>query len=210
MIEGEFELAPTGEVSLVVPIAAHVSIGVHERNLWVGARMLAAATAFLFLPFIFGYLYLGSLNTSGMWRPHHMTAPIGWGLAIVASLLASAGLLAVARQALAHQRVRGAWQASLASLVLGLAAVVLQGAEFEELPFEPTDGGYASVFIGWTGAFALLVLATMVWLEIVVAGIVSRRATPALINASELDAVGFFTAFVAGLGVVTFTFLYLL
>ena len=152
MIGDELELVPTGEVSLVVPIAAQVSIGLHERNLWVGVRMLAAATAFLFLPFVFGYLYLASLDTSGMWRPHHITAPIGWGLAILAGVLASAGLVALARHELGRGRATAAWQASLAALALGIAAVVVQLVEFEELPFEPTDGGFASIFVGWAGA----------------------------------------------------------
>ena len=58
---------------------------------------------------------------------------------------------------------------SLAALLVGVAAVVLQVVEYTQLGFGPTDGGFASVFVGWTGFFAVVVLGTMVWLEIIVA-----------------------------------------
>ena len=51
-----------------------------ERNTWVGTRLVVSATAFLFLPFFFGYLYLASLNSSALWRPDNIKAPLGWGL----------------------------------------------------------------------------------------------------------------------------------
>ena len=62
--------------------------------------------------------------------------------------------------------------------------------------------------MGWR--VAVLLIGTMVWLEIVVAGLVRHGSEPSAITASELDAVGFYASFVAALGVLTFTFLYLL
>ena len=180
-----------------------------ERNTWIAARLLASSTAFLFLPFIFGYLYLASLNTAGLWRPHDLKAPFRWGLAIMLTLVLSAGLLAWARLELGRGRdARSRW-ISVAALATGLAVIVLQAVEYARLPFGPADGGFASVFVGWSGLFAVAVLGTMVWLEtIVAAGFRNGNDTPGSSRA-DLNAVGFYLTFLAGLGAVTFVFLYL-
>jgi heme/copper-type cytochrome/quinol oxidase subunit 3 len=204
------EISSTVDVPMVVPIAANVSIGATQRNLWVGARMLAAATAFLFMPFVFAYLYLGSLDSSAMWRPNHLAAPMAWGLAILVPALLSAALVAFARSELVHARTDRARLAALGGLALGLLCGVLQVIELFSLPFGATDGGFASVFVSWSGGYALLVLATMVWLEIVVAGMLRGRRSAADIEVSELDAISFYWSFVAAFGALTFTFLYLL
>ena len=77
-----------------------------ERNIWVGARLLVSSTIFLFLPFFFGYLYLATLNTGGLWRPDDLKGPLGWGLAIMLALLFSAGLARVGAVG-ARRRERG-------------------------------------------------------------------------------------------------------
>jgi heme/copper-type cytochrome/quinol oxidase subunit 3 len=178
-----------------------------ERNDWIGVRLMAASTAFLFLPFVFAYLYLASLNTSGMWRPGHLKAPLGWGLVILAAVVLSAALVALARADYGNEALARA--ALVGGLVLGIAAVVLQLIEYTRLSFGPTDGGFASVFVGWTGLYVVIVLVTMLWLEIAVASLL-RSGQPVSSRRSEVDAVGFYWAFVAGLGVLTFVFLYLL
>ena len=181
-----------------------------ERNIWLGARVLASSTAFLFLPFVFGYLYLASLNNAGLWRPDHLKGPLGWGLPILLALIASAGLLAWARAELARGRDAASRWLALAALVAGLVAVVLQGVEYSRLGFGPADGGFASVFVGWTGLFAVVVLGAMVWLEIIVAATFRNgNGTPGS-SGSDLHAVGFYLTFLASFGAVTFAFLYLL
>jgi cytochrome c oxidase subunit III len=180
-----------------------------ERNIWVGARLLVSSTIFLFLPFVFGYLYLATLNTGGLWRPGDLKGPIGWGFPIMLALLAAAGLLAWARSELtagAERRFR--WY-SVAALVVGLAAVVLQVVEYTQLGFGPTDGGFASVFFGWTGLLALVVLLTMVWLETVVASSFRNGSDSPGSNSADVEAVLFYLAFLAILGAFTFAFLYL-
>jgi heme/copper-type cytochrome/quinol oxidase subunit 3 len=181
-----------------------------ERNTWVGARLAVSSTAFLFLPFFFGYLYLASLNSSALWRPDKITAPLGWGLAIMLALIVSAGFVAAARVQLAGGRASSSRWLSLAGLLAGLAAVVLQGLEYARLGFGPADGGFASVFVGWSGLLAVVVLGAMVWLEINVATSFRQRDRLPHSSQSDLDAVGFYLSFLAGLGAVTFLFLYLL
>jgi len=180
-----------------------------ERNIWVGARLLVSSTIFLFLPFGFGYLYLATLDTGGLWRPGDLKGPIGWGFPIMLALLVSAGLLAWGRSELAAGNDgRFRWFA-LAALVLGLAAVVLQVVEYTQLGFGPAAGGFASVFVGWTGLLALVVLLTMVWLETVVASSFRNGSRTPGSSQTDVDAVFFYLAFLAILGAFTFAFLYL-
>jgi heme/copper-type cytochrome/quinol oxidase subunit 3 len=177
-----------------------------ERNMWIGARMLAACTAFLFLPFVFAYLYLASLDTAGMWRPKHLKAPLGWGLGAMVAVVVSAGLVGYARSDLGRGHASAVRAALVGGLLIGLAAVALQVVEYTRLSFGPTDGGFASVFVSWTGLYSVVALLTLVWLETVVAATLRRGSPPQ----SEVDAVSFYWSFVAGLGVLTFVFLYLL
>jgi cytochrome c oxidase subunit 3 len=181
-----------------------------ERNLWAGARLLVSSTVFLFLPFVFGYVYLASLNTAGLWRPDHLTAPLGWGIAVMLAVVASAALVAWSRSELRRGKEASSRSLSLAALLVGIAAVVLQAVEYSQLGFGPTDGGYASVFVGWTGFFALVVLGAMVWLEIIVASAFRNRSAAPGGERANLDALGFYLTFLAGMGVVTFAFLYLI
>ena len=181
-----------------------------ERNTWAGARLLVSSTVFLFLPFVFGYLYLASLNTSGLWRPDHLKAPLGWGTAIMLAVVGSAGLVAWARSELRSGKDASSRRLSLAALLVGIAAVVLQGIEYGRLGFGPTDGGFASVFVGWTGLFAVTVFGSMVWLEIIVASAFRNGSHAPGSSRADLDALGFYLTFLAGLGVFSFGFLYLI
>src|SRR5947209_9194295 len=117
------------------------------RNIRVGSRIWAASQAFFFLAFFFAFLYLRALNTDGLWRgwPHHHPNPsLAFGIAILICVLASA---AVARGAVLIAPAMWRLTAS-AALLLTLAAVGLQAAEFSSLGFGPTDAAYASVFVG--------------------------------------------------------------
>jgi heme/copper-type cytochrome/quinol oxidase subunit 3 len=139
------------------------------RNLVTAGQLLASASAFFFLAFIFAYFYLRSLNNHDMWRPKHVDPSVAWGTVIVACVVASAVLT---RLGLADHRAerRSQWRIKgLAALVLGLLALVLQIVAWAKLPFGPADGAYASVYVGWTAFFFLFVLFTMFWLETVLA-----------------------------------------
>src|SRR6266496_3141050 len=108
---------------------------IQERNNWTGARLLVSSTAFLFLPFVFGYLYLASLNTSGLWRPDDLKAPIGWGIAVMLGVVVCAGLVAWGRSELTRGRDVASRWFLVAALAVGVAAVVLQAIEYAMLDF---------------------------------------------------------------------------
>ena len=180
---------------------------VHERNLWIGARVIAGTTILFFAAFVFAYFYLRSLNNSHQWRPSGVDPPQRYGLAIVLLFVISASLLAYAAWA---ARARRGWlPAAGAALALGLAGCVVQVFEYANLHFSPTDGGYASVFIGWTVLFVVFVLLTMCWVEILFAeGVRNRGAEEATVPAGLADAA-FYWGLLAGIGLLSWAILYL-
>jgi len=204
------------------PVAPGVEIPpeppeVGARTLYVASRLLAGATAFFFLAFVFAYFYLRALNQNHMWRPHHVDPDQAFGAAIIACVVISALL-----SGLASSRLAGGGRAWLgtagAALALGLAAVVLQCVAFSSESFGPTNGGYASVFCAWTALFAIAVLVTMYWLETHVAtGLRARRdrgshpdiADPDKLIAPGMAACAFYWMFLAGIGVLAYVILYL-
>ena len=161
------------------------------RNIRVGARIWAASQAFFFMAFFFAFLYLRALNTNGLWRgwPHtHKPHPsLAFGIVIMICVVAGA---VVARGAtLLPART---WRAA---------------AQFSSLGFGPTDGAYASVFVGWTGLFALMLFGTIYWLATVISDFGRAVATPAFREAA-VEAVSFVLIVLAGIEFVAFILLY--
>jgi heme/copper-type cytochrome/quinol oxidase subunit 3 len=215
---------------LIPPVQLGVEIppespDVGARGLYVAGRLLAGASTFFFLAFVFAYFYLRSLNESGLWHPatnpaHHHIKPVqGLGAALIACVLISAVLAVLAGRRMKRQS--STWLApAVGSLVLGLAAVCLQCIEFTAQKFGPTDGGYASVFCAWSAFYAVAVLGTMYWLETQIATEMRARRAPAHAHgdiadpdrliAPGLDACVFFWAYLAALGVVAYVTLYIL
>jgi heme/copper-type cytochrome/quinol oxidase subunit 3 len=202
------------------------------RNLRAAAHLLAGATAFFFLAFIFGYFYLRSLNNAGLWHPKGVHPAQTFGVLVMALSVASA---AVARLALLDRRRdrRAEWRRKGAAvLALGVVAIVLQIVEWATLGFGPTDGGYASIFYGWTAFQLLFSIGALWWFETVLAISIRYRRTltglpepghasgdrhrtghdvadPLSLVPAELEAISFYWAFVAGLGVLAWVILYL-
>ena len=174
------------------------------RNLTVGMRLWAAATTFVFLCPFFAYVYLGSLNTADLWHPAGVDPPQALGAAIVVLTVASAIVLVLAARR--PQPGGPALLLEAVSLTLGLGAVALQIVAYVRLGFGPTDGGYASVFVAWTGLSALFALGTMLWLETFLAS--SWRGTTDAARGPRLAALAFYWAFLAGLSVVMWFCLY--
>ena len=139
------------------------------RNLRVAAHLWSSATAFFFVAFLFAYFYLRALDQNHLWHPHQVKAPVTTGT-LIAVAVAASGIAAV----LAARRLRAGdesgWRAlGLGALALGLVAVVIQIVEWSSLGFGPTDGGYASVFLGWTGLYLLFLIGSLYWLETLLA-----------------------------------------
>jgi heme/copper-type cytochrome/quinol oxidase subunit 3 len=192
---------------------------VGARALSVAARLLAGASTFFFLAFVFAYFYLRSLNVDHMWRPAHVKPSAGLGVAFVVCIVLSALLAVLAGRGMKTRTpgwIRPAWGA----LVLGLAAIALQCVEFTVQKFGPTDGAFASVFCTWTVFYLIAVLGTMYWLETQVATEIRASREPAAgdgdiedpdrLIAPSLDAAVFYWCYLAGIGVITYVILYLL
>ncbi len=203
------------------------------RNLNSAGHLLASATAFFFLAFVFAYFYLRSLNNDHLWRPKHVDPSLTLGTLVMALTVASA--LLVRLGVLDHRAARRAqWRLKGAlALVAGLIAIVLQFVEWVSAGFGPADGGYASVFIGWTAFNVLFVLGTLFWLENLLATAFRYRripsgapapgeasgdagrlghdiADPLSLVRSGLESLSFYWAFLAGLGVLAWIVLYLI
>jgi heme/copper-type cytochrome/quinol oxidase subunit 3 len=181
---------------------------VQDRNLWVGARVIGGTTIMLFLAFVFAYFYLRSLNNSGRWRPDGVDPPQGYGAAIVLLFAGSAVAFAYAAR---EGRNRRAWlPAAGLALGLGLVGCVVQCFEWGHAGFGPLDGGYASVFIGWTIFLVLFALMALYWVEILFAeGLRHRRESTVYVPAGLGDAA-FYWGLVASIAVLTWAILYLL
>lgn len=177
------------------------------RNIHVGSRIWAASQAFFFVAFFFAFLYLRALNTNGLWRgwPHHHPSPsLAFGVAILICVLAAA---AVARGA--AMLGPGLWRlGAIGALFLCLSAVGLQAAQFSSLGFGPTDAAYASVFVGWTGLFALFLLGSTYWLGTVVADVSRAGGEAPRLRAAAVDAVSFVLLVLAGVEIAAFILLY--
>jgi heme/copper-type cytochrome/quinol oxidase subunit 3 len=201
------------------------------RNLVSASYLLAGATAFFFIAFVFAYFYLRSLNNAGMWKPKGVDASIAWGTVVVACYAGSAALV---RFGVTDHRAlrRDRWRAKgLVALLAGVAGLVLQVIAWTHEGFGPADGGYASVYFGWTAFLFLFVLGTVIWLEMNLATSYRYRKTdgpPPLGHASgdpdrmahdirdplslvraELVALSFYWTFLAGIAVVSWVILYL-
>lgn len=192
---------------------------VGARAMAVASRLLCGATTFFFLAFVFTYFYLRSINQDDMWRPKHIDPSQGLGAAFIVCVLLSAGLSVLAGRRMKAQS-RSWLTPAIVTVVLGVAAVVLQCIEYTAQNFGPTNGAYASVFCAWLGFYMIAVLATMYWIETQVATELRARREPASqqgdikdadrLIAPSLDAAVFYWSFLAAIGVLTYVTLYLL
>jgi heme/copper-type cytochrome/quinol oxidase subunit 3 len=172
----------------------------------LGSILLAAATAFFVIAFLFAFLYLRALNSNGLWgagKPHHhVHASLGLGIALLVC-----GLVGVAA-ARAAVMLPALWRpAAVAALLLGLAAVALQCWQWAHLGFGPGDGGYASVYLGWTGFFTIFVLGAMYWLETIVVTAVRTRVAAAEV-APQLAGFGVFWTVLGLVEIAAFVLLF--
>ena len=202
------------------------------RNLSAAGHLLASATAFFFLAFVFAYFYLRSLNNDHLWRPKHVDPSLALGTVVMALVVVSAVLV---RLGLVDHRAgrRSRWRLEgMLGLAAGVAAIVVQVVEWTANGFGPADGGFASVYIGWTAFNVLFMAGALFWLENLVATAIRYRdvsggvpapghasgdpgrpghdiADPLSLVRPGLEALSFYWAFLAGLGVLAWVVLYL-
>jgi hypothetical protein len=144
----------------------------HEAGLnaaWTGTRLMIGVVASGLGAFVFAFFYLRSLNSYNLWYPAGFPAPKMWqGTVIMGLIVVSAAIQALGLQRLKAGK-KGAWMGAAAvALLLGVVAAAIQIWQLTVLPFLPGDSGFASVFVGASPVFAVLVLGTMIWLEILI------------------------------------------
>jgi heme/copper-type cytochrome/quinol oxidase subunit 3 len=200
------------------------------RNLVSASYLLAGSTAFFFVAFLFAYFYLRALDNAGMWKPSGVDASVGWGTAVLVCYVLSAVLV---RLGLDDHRAlrRGQWRIKgPAALLAGIVGLVLQVIAWTHQSFGPADGGFASVYFGWTSFLFLFVLGTMIWLEMTLAmsfryargeGAAPGEASgdphrtahdirdPLSLVRAELVGLSFYWTVLAGIAVVSWVVLYL-
>ena len=205
---------------------------VMARNLRVGSRLWASATAFFFFAFLFAYFYLRSLNSHGLWRPKHVDPPQTIGVLVTLAIIAAAALVRLGFADHCADR-RSAWRLKgFAAVGALIAAVAVQIVGWATQGFGPTDGAYASVYVGWTGLQALFVLGLLYWVETTLATSIRYRGAqheraaaegsgdaertapdienPLVLVQPTLEAMSFYAVFLAGLAVVAWVVLYVL
>ena len=206
---------------------------VMARNLRIAAHLWSSATAFFFAAFLFAYFYLRSLDKALVWRPKHVDPSFTLGTLAAVALVAAAVLLQLGLVDHRAER-RPAWRIKgVVAVVLLLAAVALQIVEWSTQGFGPTDGPYASVYLGWTGLLTIFVVGLTFWAETTVAISIRYRGDrreslprghgsgdadrsrpdiddPVSLVRPELEAVSFYATFLAGIGVVGWFILYVL
>jgi heme/copper-type cytochrome/quinol oxidase subunit 3 len=133
------------------------------RVLWLGSRVLSASVIVFFFAFVFAFAYLRAQDSHGRWNP-------GLEVSVAfSSVVLGAALLSALTYGMAVRRLReddtSAWQGSAAiSLLFGFGVIGLHMWQLNTLTFNPTQGGYASVFVGWTVALIAVELGAMYWL----------------------------------------------
>jgi heme/copper-type cytochrome/quinol oxidase subunit 3 len=206
---------------------------VMARNLRIAAHLWSSATAFFFAAFLFAYFYLRSLDKSSAWRPKHVDPSFTLGTLATIALVAAAVLLWLGLNDHRADR-RPAWRIKGAvSLALLVVSIALQIIEWSTQGFGPTDGPYASVYLGWTAMLTIFVVGLTFWVETTLAISVRYRAhrrhevpaghgsgdadrtepdidDPISLVRCELESATFFALFLAGIGVVTWFILYVI
>ena len=202
------------------PTAGHIEPEPREwqpRAIWLSARMLCGVISFFFLAFLFAYFYLRALNTNHQWRPGAVNPSLGLGSSIMAVLLLSAVIFR-----LGTKRVADTLSSGVVALVLGLISIVLQIIEYTTLGFGAASGGYASVFLGWTGFYMVFTLFGLYWIEIQMASLARarreggidrpvREGVPAEDEAllrAGVEACSFYWAYFVAIGVIAYIVLY--
>src|SRR5215813_4150786 len=146
----------------------------HEAALnttWTGVRLMIGVVTSGLGAFVFAFFYLRSINNYGLWYPKGFVGPPVWqGTVIMALIVVSAIAQSFGLTRLKAGQKKPWITVAVGALIVGVAALALQVDELMSLPFQPGADAFASVFVGGTAVFTLLLFAVLVWLEIIVMG----------------------------------------
>jgi heme/copper-type cytochrome/quinol oxidase subunit 3 len=143
-------------------------------NVTVGARLLASATAFLFISFLFAFFYLRTVNSNGLWRPKGVAPVQSWGIAVLVLMILSAVVFDASRRVIVGGSEARWRTGGLVAIGLGVLVVVAQGLEYATISFKTWQGGWAAVFWGWTVVQLLFWLGALYWMETLIAQAIRR------------------------------------
>jgi heme/copper-type cytochrome/quinol oxidase subunit 3 len=180
---------------------------VDARLARVGMWIWMGADALFFAAWFFAFFYLRALNNNHDWMSVWVVHPRRYmGGSILLLIAISAGAYWLGARALVNQRSKGRTLLWLA-LAAGILCVVLQIYEFRHLGFDPQlGGGYPSVFIGLTGAWLVQVVGAMLWLASHIAQM--RPNGDVMVRPASAAIFGYFLAFLAGIGLISYLVLY--
>jgi heme/copper-type cytochrome/quinol oxidase subunit 3 len=173
----------------------------------VGFALAAGATITFFFAFVFAYFYLRSLDNNGLWHPAGIDPPDRYGVAITAAFVLSAACFGYTARAARSGR-RWVVVSGLA-LLLALTGCVLQGLEYAHLGFGPEDGGFASVFYGWTALFTVLALIALYRIETIFASGLRYRESETTEPPPDITPGAYYWALLAAVAVLAWILLYL-
>jgi len=199
-------VASGGEIH---PDYALEDVEIGARNLAIAARLGAAGQAFFFVAFLFAFFYLRALNTNGRWNTHNVHPSRSYGVAILVCVLASVAACVLGAWS-ARSANRLMWRVGMAAaILLALAAIGLQSAQYANLGFGQAEGSFPSVFLGWTGLYAFNVLIVTYWLGTLLAeSLRSTGRTLELIRPTA-DALAFYWGVLGVIEITAFILLYL-
>lgn len=186
------------------------------RAIWVGGRLLCGSISFFFASFVFAYFYLRALDNNHNFTIGSVHPSQGLGVTIMALYLGSAVIYRLA----ARRGEVDTLAAGAIAVLFTLLAVALQFVEYTTLDFGAASGGYAAVFFGWTGLYAIVALMGIYWVEVQVATMYRvRRAgkmretevptNEAALLRAGVEASSFYWAYFVAIGVLAYIILYL-
>jgi heme/copper-type cytochrome/quinol oxidase subunit 3 len=192
----------------IVPDYALEDVRVSERNLAIATRLIAAGQAFFFVAFLFAFFYLRALNTAGRWNTHDLQPSRAYGIAILLCVVMGVAAAWLAAWSAGRRKVM-LWRAGAgAAILLALAAVGLQCAQYANLGFGPGDGSFASVFVGWTGLLAVNFLGVVYWLTTLFAETFRAAGRPLKLMRAPAEALGVYWGVLGLVEVTAFILLY--
>jgi len=185
--------------------AAEAEARLDTRLVAVGTWLFLAADLGFFVAWWFAFFYLRAINSNQSWRPQGLEPPSkGYGTVVLVLAIGMAFSYVIA----SGRPTRTLWFRIFTpvALVYAIATCLFQGYEMWHLGFGLTQGGYASVFAGLSGAWLIQVLFATAWLATIVTQ--ARPNGDTLARRQPASSFGWILLFLAAIGVVNYILLY--